>query len=41
METVLVAIAIGLVLSIACFISIIFCIIMEYLVKIILNHIKH
>ena len=41
METVLVAIAIGLVLSIACFISIIFCIIiMEYLEKSIIKHIK-
>lgn len=33
MKTAAVAIAIGLVLSIACFVGIIFCIIMEYLEK--------
>lgn len=39
MKTAAVAIAIGLVLSIACFIGIVFCIIMEYLEK--KNIIKH
>ena len=39
MKTAAVAIAIGLVLSIACFVGVIFCIIMEYLEK--KNIIKH
>lgn len=42
METVLVAIAISLVLSAACFVGIIFCTLMEYLEKKnIINHIKN
>ena len=40
METALVAIAISLVLSAACIVGIIFCIIMEYLEKSIIKHIK-
>ena len=40
METALVAIAISLVLSAACFVGIIFCTIMEYLEKSIIKHIK-